>query len=78
MEAIAASKARSKAEHIMPNKRMALVTGANQGGGFQVAKELVTNGGLVASLQFLENEHREAGWKSYLTQNVGPTGIAWC
>src|SRR5580700_4632143 len=28
----------------MPDKRIALVTGANQGVGFQVAKELVANG----------------------------------
>ena len=28
----------------MPHKRIALVTGANQGVGLQVAKELVTNG----------------------------------
>lgn len=28
----------------MPNKRIALITGANQGVGFQVAKELVANG----------------------------------
>ena len=28
----------------MPDKRIALVTGANQGVGLQVAKELVANG----------------------------------
>ena len=28
----------------MPNKRIALVTGANQGVGLQVAKDLVANG----------------------------------
>ena len=28
----------------MPNERIALITGANQGVGFQVAKELVANG----------------------------------
>src|ERR1700748_293574 len=31
----------------MPDKRIALVTGANQGVGLQVAKELVTNGATV-------------------------------
>ena len=31
----------------MPNERIALITGANQGVGFQVAKELVQNGATV-------------------------------
>ena len=33
----------------MPNKRIALVTGANQGVGFQVAKELVAMASLYWS-----------------------------
>src|SRR5580704_4746014 len=42
----------------MPNKRIALVTGANQGVGFQVAKELVANGltVLVGSRNFERGE----------------------
>jgi len=31
-------------ENILPNERVGLVTGANQGVGFQVAKELIANG----------------------------------
>src|SRR5579863_3513421 len=34
-------------EDNMPDKRIALVTGANQGVGLQVAKELVANGLIV-------------------------------
>src|SRR5271165_2697573 len=42
----------------MHNKRVALVTGANQGVGFQVAKELVANGltVLVGSRNFERGE----------------------
>src|ERR1700757_3065621 len=40
----------------MPDKRIALVTGANQGVGLQVAKELVTNG--VTVLVGLRNFER--------------------
>ena len=42
----------------MPDKRIALVTGANQGVGLQVAKELVTNGVtvLVGSRNFERGE----------------------
>jgi len=42
----------------MPDKRIALVTGANQGVGLQVAKELVANGVtvLVASRNFERGE----------------------
>src|ERR1700712_3793888 len=31
----------------MPDKRIALITGANQGGGLQVAKEMVAHGYIV-------------------------------
>ncbi len=42
----------------MPDKRLALVTGANQGVGFQVAKELVANGltVLVGSRDFARGD----------------------
>ena len=42
----------------MPDKRIALVTGANQGVGLQVAKELVANGVtvLVGSRNFERGE----------------------
>jgi len=42
----------------MQDKRIALVTGANQGAGFQVAKALVTNGVtvLVGSRNFERGE----------------------
>ncbi len=42
----------------MPNERIALVTGANQGVGLQVAKELVANGAtvLVGSRDFTRGE----------------------
>ena len=42
----------------MPDKRIALVTGANQGVGLQVAKELVANGvtALVGSRNFVRGE----------------------
>src|SRR5580704_10533510 len=54
----------------MPNKRIALVTGANQGVGFQVAKELVANGltVLVGSRNF---ERGEAAAKE-----IGPGATA--
>jgi len=49
----------------MPDKRIALVTGANQGVGLQVAKELVANGVtvLVGSRNFERGESaaREVG-----------------
>jgi len=54
----------------MQDKRIALVTGANQGVGFQVAKALVTNGVtvLVGSRDF---ERGEAA-----AQDIGPGAIA--
>lgn len=54
----------------MQDKRTALVTGANQGVGFQVAKELVANGltVLVGSRNF---ERGEAAAKE-----IGPGAIA--
>ena len=54
----------------MQNKRIALVTGANQGVGLQVAKELVANGltVLVGSRNF---ERGEAAAKK-----IGPGAIA--
>jgi NAD(P)-dependent dehydrogenase (short-subunit alcohol dehydrogenase family) len=54
----------------MPDKRIALVTGANQGVGLQVAKELVANGVtvLVGSRNF---ERGEAAAKE-----IGPGAIA--
>jgi NAD(P)-dependent dehydrogenase (short-subunit alcohol dehydrogenase family) len=55
---------------VMQDKRIALVTGANQGVGFQVAKALVTNGVtvLVGSRNF---ERGEAAAK-----DIGPGAIA--
>src|SRR5689334_6662708 len=49
---------RCKKEIIMPDKRIALVTGANQGVGLQVAKELVAHGFtvLVGSRNFEKGE----------------------
>ena len=54
----------------MPDKRIALVTGANQGVGLQVAKELVANGltVLVGSRNF---ERGEAAAKE-----IGPGATA--
>src|SRR5580693_4431626 len=54
----------------MPNRRVALITGANQGVGLQVAKELVANGltVLVGSRNF---ERGEAAAKE-----IGPGAIA--
>jgi NAD(P)-dependent dehydrogenase (short-subunit alcohol dehydrogenase family) len=54
----------------MPNKRIALVTGANQGVGFQVAKELVANG-LTVLLGSRNFELGEAAAKEF-----GPAAIA--
>jgi NAD(P)-dependent dehydrogenase (short-subunit alcohol dehydrogenase family) len=54
----------------MPNKRIALVTGANQGVGFQVAKELVANG-LTVLLGSRNFERGEAAAKEF-----GPAAIA--
>jgi NAD(P)-dependent dehydrogenase (short-subunit alcohol dehydrogenase family) len=57
-------------EVVMQDKRIALVTGANQGVGFQVAKALVTNGVtvLVGSRNF---ERGEAAAKE-----IGPGAVA--
>jgi NAD(P)-dependent dehydrogenase (short-subunit alcohol dehydrogenase family) len=54
----------------MHHKRVALVTGANQGVGFQVAKELVANGVtvLVASRNFARGEAA--------AKEIGPGAIA--
>ncbi len=54
----------------MQDKRIALVTGANQGVGFQVAKALVTNGVtvLVGSRNF---ERGEA-----VAKEIGPGAVA--
>jgi NAD(P)-dependent dehydrogenase (short-subunit alcohol dehydrogenase family) len=54
----------------MPNKRIALVTGANQGVGLRVAKELVANGltVLVGSRNFERGEIAAKG--------IGPGAIA--
>src|SRR5580704_362476 len=57
-------------EVVMKDKRIALVTGANQGVGFQVAKALVTNGVtvLVGSRNF---ERGEA-----VAKEIGPGAVA--
>jgi NAD(P)-dependent dehydrogenase (short-subunit alcohol dehydrogenase family) len=57
-------------EVVVQDNRVALVTGANQGVGFQVAKELVANGVtvLVGSRNF---ERGEAAAK-----DIGPGAIA--
>ena len=54
----------------MQHKRIALVTGANQGVGFQVAKELVANGVtvLVGSRNLARGEDA--------TKEIGPGAIA--
>jgi NAD(P)-dependent dehydrogenase (short-subunit alcohol dehydrogenase family) len=54
----------------MPNKRVALITGANQGVGLQVAKELVANG-LTALVGSRSVEKGEAAAKE-----IGPGAIA--
>jgi NAD(P)-dependent dehydrogenase (short-subunit alcohol dehydrogenase family) len=54
----------------MPNKRIALVTGANQGVGLQVAKELVANGVtvMVGSRNFARGEAA--------AKEIGPGALA--
>src|SRR5580700_4988700 len=54
----------------MENKRVALITGANQGVGLQVAKELVANGltVLVGSRNFARGEAA--------AKEIGPGAIA--
>src|SRR5580692_5982143 len=54
----------------MPNRRVALITGANQGVGLQVAKELVANG-LTALVGSRSVEKGEAAAKE-----IGPGAIA--
>jgi NAD(P)-dependent dehydrogenase (short-subunit alcohol dehydrogenase family) len=54
----------------MPNKRIALVTGANQGVGLQVAKELVANG-LTVLVGSRNSERGEAA-----AREIGPGAIA--
>lgn len=54
----------------MNDKRVALVTGANQGVGFQVAKELVANGLTV----FVGSRNFERGEAA--AQEIGPGAIA--
>jgi NAD(P)-dependent dehydrogenase (short-subunit alcohol dehydrogenase family) len=54
----------------MPNKRLALVTGANQGIGFQVAKELVANDVTV----FVGSRNLDRGETA--AQQLGPSAIA--
>jgi NAD(P)-dependent dehydrogenase (short-subunit alcohol dehydrogenase family) len=68
-------------EDNMPDKRIALVTGANQGVGLQVAKELVANGVtvLVGSRNFERGEAaaKEIGAGAIALQRVarlGPDG----
>ncbi|MDQ2834943.1 MAG: SDR family NAD(P)-dependent oxidoreductase [Acidobacteriota bacterium] len=55
----------------MPNKRIALVTGANQGVGLQVAKELVANGVtvMVGSRNFARGEAA--------AKEIGPGALAF-
>ncbi len=54
----------------MPNERIALVTGANQGIGFQVAKELVANGVTV----FVGSRNFERGKRG--AEQIGAGAIA--
>ena len=54
----------------MPDQRIALVTGANQGVGFQVAKELVANGVTV----FVGSRNFERGEAA--AKQIGPGAIA--
>ena len=54
----------------MPNERIALVTGANQGVGFQVAKELVKSGATV----FLGSRNLERGETA--AKEIGAGAIA--
>jgi NAD(P)-dependent dehydrogenase (short-subunit alcohol dehydrogenase family) len=48
----------------MPSNRVALITGANQGVGFQVANELVANGltVLVGSRAWLGRSQGDGAW----------------
>lgn len=55
----------------MPNERIALVTGANQGVGFQVAKELAANGVTV----FLGSRDLERGKDAAKQIGSGATAI---
>jgi len=50
----------------MPDKRIALVTGANQGVGLQVAKELVANGVAVLVGRAISNAARPRPGRSGL------------
>jgi NAD(P)-dependent dehydrogenase (short-subunit alcohol dehydrogenase family) len=60
----------AKKEIAMPNKRIALVTGANQGVGFQVAKELVAKGlAVLVGSRNLERGETAA-------REIGPGAIA--
>ena len=63
----------------MPDKRIALVTGANQGVGLQVAKELVANGVtvLVGSRHFERGEAaaREIGAGAIASFRAGFFGM---
>jgi len=62
----------------MRDQRVALVTGANQGVGLQVAKELVANGltVLVASRNVVRGEAaaKEIGPGAILSNSTSPTG----
>jgi NAD(P)-dependent dehydrogenase (short-subunit alcohol dehydrogenase family) len=55
----------------MPNERIALVTGANQGVGFQVAKELAANGVTV----FVGSRNVERGEAAATEIGSGATAI---
>jgi NAD(P)-dependent dehydrogenase (short-subunit alcohol dehydrogenase family) len=55
----------------MPNERIALVTGANQGVGFQVAKELAANGVTV----FIGSRNLERGVSAAKEIGSGATAI---
>src|ERR1700677_4254918 len=57
-------------ELVMPDKRVALVTGANQGIGLQVARELVANG-LTVLVGSRNLERGEAAAK-----DIGPGAVA--
>jgi NAD(P)-dependent dehydrogenase (short-subunit alcohol dehydrogenase family) len=59
----------------MPEKRIALVTGANQGVGLQVAKELVANGLIVlfGSRHFDRGESAEAKEQSQRAECAAST-----
>jgi NAD(P)-dependent dehydrogenase (short-subunit alcohol dehydrogenase family) len=81
---VGATLGRKKKEIAMLDKRVALITGANQGVGLQVAKELVANGlsVLVGSRDFARGDAAAKKIGSgaialQLERRTLPFGLAW-